>query len=320
MDNKRIYKYKVLMLSIVLAPVTSVFAMQPLDDQSLSAATGQDGFNIGVSIDQVKFEQAALIDKDGLSNKILDKDYKSPASTVIAGTTNSPVNVKFVGANTRPTINVIVDTDGGNGKAFANIGVSFGSQISGIKISPFAMYLASMNSTSSSTSQSKSIYNGGALNTGVSKIIEIGNANNNFEISFNNTNRPQMNIQLGNVPQGQMIQFSGAIQSICGTGSGCPIAIISGDSSAKFDLQMKATDVTNGFRLNNFYAGIEPTGVVIGNKGTSGKMNIGLNNVMLGREGAIGANTFNGLANGSMGSFGAIGASVKDLKINVSSF
>lgn len=315
---KKIYdKNKVLILLAAFCPATFAFSMQPLDDQSLSAATGQDGLNIGIGINKVDIEQVSLIDKDGITAPILNKDYKNAAGIVVAGTVNSPMSVSFVGANTTPTVNISIDTDAGNGKAFTNLAIGFGNQISAIKVSPFAMYLASTNAVSTASS-SKSIFNAaGALTTGVNKILEIGNASNHFEISFNNTNRPQMNVQLGNVPQGQMIQFSGAIQAICGTGSGCPISIISGDTAAKFDFQMKATDATNGFSLNGFYAGVEPTGAVFGHQGTSNKMNVALNNVMLGTEGGSSPTTFNGLSNGSMGSFGAIGTSVKDLKVNI---
>lgn len=310
-------KNKALIFLLALCPASLVLAMQPLDDQSLATTTGQDGINIGVGFSKIDIEQISLIDKDGITAPIMNKDYKSPAAFVVAGAVNSPINVNFVGANTSPTLNMVMDTDGGSGQAFANLAVSFGNQISAIKVSPFAIYLASSNSVSTATA-SKSIFNtAGTLNTGVSKIFEVGSASNNFEISFNNINRPEMNVQLGNVPQGQMIQFRGAIQAICGTGTGCPISIISGDTAAKFDFQMKATDATNGFVLNGFYAGVEPTGAVFGNMGSSSKMNVALNNVMLGREGVRDTNTFNGLSNGSMGSFGAIGASVKDLKVNI---
>ncbi len=310
-------KNKVLFVLLALCPASLALAMQPLDDQSLATTTGQDGINIGVGFNKIDVEQISLIDKDGITSPIMNKDYKSPAALVVAGALNSPINVNFVGANASPTLNMVMDTDGGNGQAFANVAVSFGNQISAVKVSPFAVYLASANSVSTA-SNSKSIFNSaGTLNTGVNKIFEVGSASNNFEISFNNSNRPQMNVQLGNVPQGQMIKFSGAIQAICGTGSGCPISIISGDTAAKFDFQMKATDVANGFALNGFYAGVEPTGAVFGNTGRSSKMNVALNNLMLGRDGANASTTFNGLSNGSMGSFGAVGASVKDLKVNI---
>lgn len=310
-------KNKAFMLVLALCPASVTLAMQPLDDQSLATTTGQDGINIGVGFNKIDVEQISLIDKDGITAPIMNKDYKSPAALVVAGAVNSPINVNFVGADASPTLSMKIDTDGGNGQAFANVGLSLGNQISALKVSPFAVYLASTNSVSTANA-SKSIFTtAGALNTGVSKIFEVGSASNNFEITFSNTNRPQMNVQLGHVPQGQMIKFSGAIQAICGTGSGCPISIISGDTAAKVDFQMKATDVANGFALNGFYAGVEPTGAVFGHTGSSSKMNVALNNVMLGREGANAANTFNGLSNGSMGSFGAIGASVKDLKVNI---
>lgn len=308
---------RMLVLCAAILPTTMVFALEALDEQSMSATTGQDGINIGIGIEKVNFEQASLIDKNGIATKLFNKEYNTPAAFVLAGASKTPVSVSFIGANSStPTINMVLDTDAGNGNAFANAAISFGSQITGIKVSPFALYLASTNSVSSVNS-SKSIYNSTTLNAGVSKVLEIGSASNNFEISFNNTNRPQMNVQLGSVPQGQLIQFSGAIQAICGTGTGCPIALISEDTSAKFDFQMKATDATNGFVLDGFYAGIEATGLVIGNKGTSSKMNVAMNNVMLGREATSSGTVFNGLSNGSMGSFGAIGASVKDLKVSV---
>lgn len=314
------YKNKMMLVLPLLLPFSSAMAMQALDDSSLSATTGQDGINIGVSVGKVDFNQAALIDKDGISNTILSKDYSKSAALTVAGTTNNPVSINFVGANASPTINTVIDVDAGGGKPFSNIGITFGSQITGIKMSPFAVYLASTNSVSTLNS-TKSIFSGAtSLNDGVTKLLEVGSASNNFEITFNNLKRPQMNVQLGNVPQSQMVVFSGAIQSICGTGTGCPIAVISGDTSAKFDFQMTAADSVNGFNLQGFYAGVNPTGVVMGNTGTSSKMNLALNNVVLGNTGTSSANVFNGIANGSMGNFGAIGASVKDLKVSIRGF
>ena len=44
---------------LLLAGSSSVCAMQPLDDQSLAAATGQNGLTLGIQADQVKFNQVA---------------------------------------------------------------------------------------------------------------------------------------------------------------------------------------------------------------------------------------------------------------------
>lgn len=301
---------------LLLMPFTALMALQPLDDQALSTTTGQDGINVGITLAKVDIGQLALIDKDGVSSQIINQNFNQAASLSVAGVANAPISMRFVGANTSPTVNAVIDTDAGNGSAFANIALSLGSQISAIKVSPFALYLANTNSNAG-LNKSKDVFTGaGVLNQGVTKLIEIGNASNNFEIGFVAGNAPKVNIQLGGVPQNQMMKFSGAIQSICGTGSGCPMAIISGDSSARFDFQAKGNTAA-GIRLDGFYAGIEATGLVFGNTATSTKMDVALNNLMLGNDAAISSNLFNGLPNGSMGSFGAVGASVKDLKVNI---
>lgn len=308
-------------ISILLYSPLSL-AMEPLDDQVLSNTTGQDGINIGLGISKVEVKQASIIDNDGITS---GTDYKGRASLVFAGQTNIPVSVSLVGANANPSISTIIDTDGGSGKPFANVGVSIAQNITGIKVSPFSIYVASAASTSDA-SNNKSIYaTTGTLNTDVKKILNVGSASNNFEIAFHNTSKPGVNVQLGNVPQSQMLVFSGAIQSICGTGTGCPISIVSDATAASFDFQLKATDTINGFRLNQFHAGVEKGGIVFGNYGanttdkiTSDKVNFTLNNVMLGDAGVSDPNVFGGLKNGSMGNMGVVGASVTNLKMRIS--
>ena len=232
-------KNKIIVLFSMLIPFSSSYAMQALDDLSLSDTTGQDGINVAMHIPQVDVSQVALIDKDGISAKILNKDYNKGASLTVAGTNNSPIRLGFVGDNTESTLNAVLDTDAGNGKAFANMAISLGSGITGIKVSPFAVYLASTNGVNG-LGNAKDVFNStGALSAGVTKFLEIGSTSQNFQIDFVNNNAPKVNVQLGNVPQSQMVLFSGAIQSICGTGSGCPISVISGDTAAKFDFQMK---------------------------------------------------------------------------------
>ena len=308
-------------ISILLySPLT--MAMQPLDDEILSNTTGQDGINIGLGVSKIELKQASIIDNDGIST---GSDYKGRASLVLAGQTNTPVSINLVGANANPTISTIIDTDDGGGKPFANIGISIAQNITGIKISPFSIYVASATSTSDAVNN-KSIYaTTGTLNADVKKILNIGSASNNFEIAFHNTNKPGLNVQLGNVPQSHMLAFSGAIQSICGTGSGCPISIVSDTTSASFNFQLQANNPTTGFRLDQFHAGIEKGGVVFGNYGlnatdkiTSDKVDVALNNVMLGDAGVSDPNIFNGIKNGSMGHIGAVDASITNLKIRIS--
>jgi hypothetical protein len=126
--------------------------------------------------------------------------------------------------------------------------------------------------------------------------------------------------------------FGGAIDSVCGTDSGCKMMLVADYTTAGnpstaygvgFDLQMTGKDA-NGFSLNGFYASIEgnagsiPGALVFGNKTTSDKLNLSLNNIMLGDKNASNANNFNGLQNGSIGNIGAVGISATNLKMRVS--
>ncbi|MDR0236294.1 DUF6160 family protein [Acinetobacter sp.] len=304
---------------LVLSPVA--MAMQPLDDQGLSQTTGQAGIDVGINISKVQVNQLSIIDRDGLGATVNDANK---ASLVVAGKSAGTVadqslNVTFTGASTTPTMNIVMDTDGGaisgaTGKPFANIGLSFGSNITGLKVSPFALYLAGANSSSSPTAY-QSIFTGTAEKSDVIKILKMDSG---IDINFA-ASKPTMNIQLGNAPQGRMIAFGGAIQSICGTGTGCAIALLSDDSDvgANFNFQLTGTDKTNGFSLNGFYAGVESSGLVFGNTGESSKFDLGINQMIMGTSGANASTVFNGLQNGSMGNFGAIGTSVTDLKVKI---
>ncbi|MCX5469932.1 DUF6160 family protein [Acinetobacter nematophilus] len=300
---------------LILSPVA--MAMQPLDDQGLSQTTGQAGIDVGINISKVQINQLSIIDRDGLGTSVNDANK---ASLVVAGKTagtlaEQSLNVTFLGASTTPTMKVMLDADGSTGgKPFANIGLSFGSNITGIKVSPFALYLAGASSSSGPTGY-QSIFTGTSEKPDVIKILKMDSG---FDINFAAI-KPTMNLQLGNAPQGRMLAFGGAIQSICGAGTGCAIALLSDDSDigANFNFQLTGTDKTNGFSLNGFYAGVEPSGFVFGNTGESSKFDVGINQMIMGSSGTSTSTVFNGLQNGSMGNFGAIGTSVTDLKVKI---
>ncbi len=329
-------------------------AMQPMDDQSLASAVGQDGINISINNSKVEFNQIGIIDTDGLSNgSYTSPDYVNRAGLVIAGvagqtplTASKPNPVAIVGIDASnadtalPTINVVMDTDKGVGTkgAFANIGLSFSGNYTGFRIKPFSIYTADANNLSSisgSTYTRKSIFDVTTaikLQSGVKELLRV---KDNFDIKFLASNKPTMNIQLGASPQGKMILFGGAIDSICGTGTGCNMMLVSdyttsGDPTttpigASFDFQFKATNSVTGFRLNGFYAGIEgPTstevgGIVFGNSGKTDDFNLSLNNIKLGNTiGTTDPNVFNGLQNNSIGNIGMTGASITNLKMKIS--
>ena len=319
-------------------------AMQPLDDKSLSAMTGQDGLTVSVNISKIDFRQAAIIDNDGFSNP--DATLPGKAALVMATSPGGPANigVDFVQTfnadgsivhNPAQLLNMSIDSDAGaaaNGGAFTNIALSFGNGVNGMRIRPFSVYLAPdapgvISSLAGSTYTRGSVFNSGTTTLKSANIKELLRVSNNIDIKFVSNNKPTMNFQLGASPQGHMVMFGGAIDSICAPSAtqadGCSFNLVSGATGAKFDLQMTSTDA-NGFSLNGFYAGIEngagavPDAVVFGHAGTSDKMDLAIKNVMLGDAGASNTNTFNDLQNGSLGNIGAVGISATNLKMRVS--
>ncbi|MDC4626695.1 DUF6160 family protein [Acinetobacter baumannii] len=308
---------------LLLAGSSSVCAMQPLDDQSLAAATGQNGLTLGIQADQVKFNQVALIDTNGIAST----SYNSKAGLVIAGNSTNPVpGIEFIKAavSTNPSFNIAIDTDAGGGNPFLNLAVTMGSDVNGIRLLPFSVYLAPSASLSSPSDYAltsyapKSIFSSGTtVNTGVKELIR---SSGNLDINFVQTNKPRLNIQLGHAAQSVMVKFGGAIQSICSAAYGCPITLVSDNTGATFGFKFAGTNASTGFVLDGFYAGVDPTGLTIGNIGVSSKFDASLNNVTLGNLGTQSTTTFNNLPNGSMGSFGVTGASVTDFKMKVSGF
>ena len=324
-------------------------AMQPLDDQSLSAMTGQDGLTVSVNISKIDFKQAAIIDNDGFSNP--DATLPGKAALVMATSPGGPANigidfVQTFNANgsiqnsSSELFKAVIDSDAGTGKngAFANVALTLGSDVNGLRIRPFSVYLTpdqydpndstkhAISTLVGSTYTQHSIFSTGTTLKS-SNIKELLRVSNNIDIKFVSNNKPTMNFQLGASPQGHMVMFGGAIDSICAPSAtqadGCSFNLVSGATGAKFDLQMTSTDA-NGFSLNGFYAGIEngagavPDAVVFGHAGTSDKMDLAIKNVMLGDAGASNTNTFNGLQNGSLGNIGAVGISATNLKMRVS--
>ena len=120
---------------LLLSPMA--MAMQPLDDKSLSATTGQDGISLSVDISKVDFNQAAIIDTDGFTNS--SATLAGKAALVMAatqGAASPTIGVDFVQTfnadgsivyNPSRLLSMVVDSDAGaaaNGGAFTNIALS----------------------------------------------------------------------------------------------------------------------------------------------------------------------------------------------------
>lgn len=190
-----------------MAISANAMAMQAMDDASLSAATGQDGINIGIGISKIEIGKVFVHDNDGLATTSLGGTSTAGAIVIqgngIAGDTleNHGIvigaNYDNAGAYLLPSRNLAdlqIDTDANGGNAFINIA----AQVSGldIKIGQIGVVASADVPTTGATS----IRRGG---TGTVNPILSG-------LSLK-TGPMSANIQLGAAPQGAMIQLSAAM-------------------------------------------------------------------------------------------------------------
>ena len=187
-----------------MAISANAMAMQAMDDASLSAATGQDGLNIGIGISKIEIGKVFVHDNDGLATTSLGGTSTAGAIVIqgngIAGDTLENHGI-IIGANydnagayllpSRNLADLQIDTDANGGNAFINIA----AQVSGldIKIGQIGVVASADVPTTGATS----IRRGG---TGTVNPILSG-------LSLK-TGPMSANIQLGAAPQGAMIQLS----------------------------------------------------------------------------------------------------------------
>lgn len=298
----------------ILALSHGAFALEKMNDQDLASQTGQDGITIKLGVSAVAFDQVSLIDTDGMTGAT-----GSAALAVAPTNSASSIKINFLKAGGTAVNNLFtatIDSDGGgaSNSALANINMAF-SELKTITIDPFAIYLAPTVGTARTIGNAGSVFDGSELRSGVFKLLQIGEGAEKFTVDFKDA--LGVNVQLGNAPQGHMVQLSGSLQSI-----NIPkIKIFSNNaagatSSLSLNAELKASNAS-GISLDGFYIDVVPEGLNFGKTGTTDKFDLTLNNVVAGEMGVSDPNIFNGLKNGSMGNIGMVGASVTNLKVNV---
>jgi hypothetical protein len=187
-----------------MAISANAMAMQAMDDASLSAATGQDGLNIGIGISKIEIGKVFVHDNDGLATTSLGGTSTAGAIVIqgngIAGDTLENHGI-IIGANydnagayllpSRNLADLQIDTDANGGNAFINIA----AQVSGLDIN--IGQIGVVASADMPATGATSIRRGG---TGTVNPILSGLSLKTGPISAN--------IQLGAAPQGAMIQLS----------------------------------------------------------------------------------------------------------------
>lgn len=186
---------KLVLASAVLAATSGAYAMEALDDESMSATTGQDGLTITLD-SSIADLQIKYVDRDGLN--VSGGTFNSAGALVI-GDTTSGVDVSILG------LQIDIDVGGNLGTASTGSGMlNIGIGLTSLNIGLGNVVIGVADAVTlggSSIGTVKTI-----LAFGASAALNIaGNAN-------------LMNIQLGNETQGSMVHMSATLGSITLTG------------------------------------------------------------------------------------------------------
>ncbi|QBQ17028.1 putative pilus system protein FilA [Acinetobacter haemolyticus] len=180
-----------LVLVSSMAISANAMAMQSMDDAALSAATGQDGINIGIALDStgISIDKLYLHDNDGLQT-----------STSIAGATGVAGAIAIDGITITQTgtgnlLDLVIDTDAGTSGAFLNIAANVGA----VDISIGSIGVAASNG-SALTDETTAVRGV----TGTPTEILTG-----LDLSLGAISA---NVQLGATPQGAMIKLDSTLQ------------------------------------------------------------------------------------------------------------
>lgn len=191
---------KLILTSAILAASSSAFAMQAMDEESMSATTGQDGLTISLN-SNINDMVIKYIDRDGVSGG----GYTHAGGVVIGDTTNG-LDISVTG--------LTIDIDAGGDTGDGGVTTSSGGMLQ-IKVGTTGATVIGMQNMDISVADGNDTANGGGSATGTGVPI----------ISFDNTASltiaatPNLaTIQLGNEDQGHMVHVDANLGSIALTG------------------------------------------------------------------------------------------------------
>ena len=194
-----------------MAISANAMAMQSMDDAALSAATGQDGINIGIGISKIEIEKVLIHDNDGLvgaaanAGAIVIKGNGQGTAATNPNFANGIVITAPMDAtgtavdNTRALAShnladLTIDTDKGTGTngAFLNVAAA----VSGLDIYIGEIGVSGSNAASTTVRRGNDTTNYNAILSGLTIKTGLTSAN----------------IQLGAAPQGAMIVLNTTMQ------------------------------------------------------------------------------------------------------------
>lgn len=246
-----------------LAISANAMAMQSMDDAALSAATGQDGINIGIALGSggITIDKLYLHDNDGLAT--------STGITGASGTAGAIVisGVTVTQKGTGNLLDLAIDTNGASGSngAFLNVAATVGA---------VDVHVGSIGvGTSGTLNQTTAVR--GITETAPTEIIS------GLDLSLGQISA---NVQLGSTPQGAMIKVNSSLQGGL-TLSNFGINDAAGGGKIVLDkVMVRGAGNTTGDLDVNADISVVPTGLRIQNNSTQG-MNVYAQGVHLGAAG-----------------------------------
>ncbi len=246
-----------------LAISANAMAMQSMDDAALSAATGQDGINIGIALGSggISIDKLYLHDNDGLAT-----------STGITGASGTAGSIAISGVTvtqkgTGNLLDLAIDTNGASGSngAFLNVAATVGA---------VDVHVGSIGVGTSGTLNTTTAVRG-ITETAPTEIIS------GLDLSLGQISA---NVQLGSTPQGAMIKVNSSLQGGL-TLSNFGINDAAGGGKIVLDkVMVRGSGNTTGDLDVNANISVVPTGLRIQNNSTQG-MNVYAQGVHLGAVG-----------------------------------
>ena len=193
-----------------MAISANAMAMQSMDDAALSAATGQDGINIGIGISKIEIEKVLIHDNDGLGGAaanagaiVIQGNGLAASATNLNSTNGIVITAPMLNATTvdnsralasHNLADLTIDTDKGTGTngAFLNVAAA----VSGLDIYIGEIGVSGSNAASTTVRRGNDTTNYNAILSGLTIKTGLTNAN----------------IQLGAAPQGAMIVLNTTMQ------------------------------------------------------------------------------------------------------------
>lgn len=244
-----------------LAISANAMAMQSMDDAALSAATGQDGINIGIALGSggISIDKLIVHDNDGLNPTTGIAGAAATAGAIVV----SGVSVTQVD-QTANLLDLKIDSVGaaGNNGAFLNVAANVGA----VNVSVGSIGVGTSGTLNTTTAVR------GITETAPTEIIS------GLDLSLGAISA---NVQLGSTPQGAMIKVNSSLQGGL-TLSNFGINDAAGGGEIFLDkVMVRGAGNTTGNLDVDANISVVPTGLKIQNNSAQG-MNVYVQGVHLG--------------------------------------